>query len=202
MNKALNNTKTKKGFTLVETLVAVLVLSVVMVAITSLLTRSLQAIAISQDYFLASKIALEGVEMMRTIRNNNLIAMRPDNTVRWNTNIAPTSGTTVTYEFDYNTVASYNPLSPTPFQQVGATPRPLCIGGTSTVLAGRYTYTSSPNCNGTNIERLQGNFTRKIIVEDISATDPWLQVTVVVTVGQVSNPSLTYVITTMLYNAS
>jgi len=191
-----------EGFTLVETLVAVLMLSVVMVAITSLLTRSLQAIAISQDYFIASKIALEGIEMMRTIRNNNLIAVRPDNTVEWDTNIAPSSGTTVTYEFDYNTVATYNPTGGTALPTLSGSPRPLCIGSATTVLAGRYTYTSSPACNGTNIEPLQGTFTRKIIVDDTDSTDPWLQVTVIVTVGPIDNPSLTYVITTILYNAS
>ena len=175
-----------------------------MVTITALLTRSLRAIAISQDYFTASKIALEGMEMMRTIRNNNLIASRPDtdgntaNDIVWDTGIAPATPGTITYEFDYQTIENYTPGATT-LPTLGSSARRLCIG-TATTNAGRYTYDNSANnCTGSNTAPLQGNFTRTITVSDPDLTDPWLQVTVTVSSGSLDND---YVLSTMLYNAS
>lgn len=175
-----------RGFTLVETLVAVLMLSVVMVAITSLLTRSLQAISSSQDYFIASKLALEGIEMIRTKRNNNLISIVPNGSITWNSNL-----TTGDYEFDSLNTTALQPGQNLP--ALSGTPRTLCVS-TADTSSGRYVYTC-----GANTVSLQGNFTRTITISDPDPLDPWLQVTVSVTSSSLTTP---YVLSTMLYNAS
>jgi type II secretory pathway pseudopilin PulG len=176
------------GFTLVETLVSVLMISVVLVAITSLLTRSLGAIASSQDFFVASKIALEGMEMMRTKRNNNLIASAPGGIV-WNSNMP--NGM---YELDGITAATpvTGPLVPGKnLTAAPASPSTFCVS-TASATAGRYTYTC-----GADTRSLQGNFTRTITVSNTSAH--YAQVTVTVTWDSPRSP---YVLSTILYNAS
>lgn len=62
-----------KGFTLIETLVAVSLLTVSIVAPMSLISKSLSAAYYARDQIIASHLAQEAVETVRHIRDNNVL---------------------------------------------------------------------------------------------------------------------------------
>lgn len=187
------------GFTLVETLVAILVLSMSLVAITSLLTRTLQASILSQQYVIASKLAQEGLEMVRVKRNNNLIAQsNPDNVgAHWNSDFPTSIGTPVSYEFEAsnaNTILTYgNPLSQTPVSS-GSTPtlRTFRIYTTGNN-AGMYTYYSG---TGTNV--VPGNFTRLVTLTPLTPYS--IAVTSTVSWGGTGPSGQTFSLSTVLFS--
>ena len=63
----------KRGFTLIETLVAVSLLSVAIVAPMSLTTKSLAAAYYARDQIVAFHLAQEAVETVRHFRDNNIL---------------------------------------------------------------------------------------------------------------------------------
>jgi len=72
-NKFMNFTKSKKGFGLLETLIACAVLILIcgaLLAINVIITRD---IAYARDDSIASDLAQEGIESLRQIRDSNLI---------------------------------------------------------------------------------------------------------------------------------
>ena len=73
----------KAGFTLIETLVAITMLTTVIATIMSLVQTSLQANAYAQDQVVAKNLAEEGIEYIRNIRDVNMI-----NGANWLTSIA------------------------------------------------------------------------------------------------------------------
>jgi prepilin-type N-terminal cleavage/methylation domain-containing protein len=167
-----------KGFTLVETLVAVLMISVVLVAVTTLMTRSLQAVTASKDFFVASKLALEGIEMVRVKRNNNLIASSPTNGIVWNSGMGNGSYSPVSTDI--------NPLRPGN-NLPGASEATLCLNS-----SGRYTY----SC-GSISTSLQGSFRRRVTISN--TTSSYALVTVTVTWNSPRSP---FTLSTVLFNAS
>jgi prepilin-type N-terminal cleavage/methylation domain-containing protein len=68
MFKSLNS---EKGFTLVETLVALVILSVALIPILNLSTDSARISSNIQDNLIASGLAQEGIEVVRAIRDTN-----------------------------------------------------------------------------------------------------------------------------------
>ncbi|MCE9541610.1 prepilin-type N-terminal cleavage/methylation domain-containing protein [Candidatus Kaiserbacteria bacterium] len=68
-----NVTNTKRGFTLIETLVAVSLLTVSIVAPMSLVSQSLAAATYSRDQVTAYSLAQEGIESVRSIRDGNIL---------------------------------------------------------------------------------------------------------------------------------
>jgi len=83
MNKILSPKFSKKGFTLVEALIA---MSVLMVGIFSgfvLVTRALYNAAVIQDRLTASFLAQEGVELVRQIRDTNFIKILDNESINW-----------------------------------------------------------------------------------------------------------------------
>ena len=63
-----------RGFTLIETLVAISLLSVAIVAPMSLVSQSLAAATYSRDQVTAYNLAQEGIESVRGIRDGNILA--------------------------------------------------------------------------------------------------------------------------------
>jgi prepilin-type N-terminal cleavage/methylation domain-containing protein len=63
----------KKGFSLMEVMLAVFVLSVGLVAIIGLISSSIRNSIDSRDTIIASELAQEGVELVRNIRDNNFL---------------------------------------------------------------------------------------------------------------------------------
>jgi len=62
---------TSEGFTLIETLVSLLVFSVALAAVFSLLIYSLKETSLIKDNFVASGLVQEGMEVARNIRDND-----------------------------------------------------------------------------------------------------------------------------------
>lgn len=60
------------GFTLLETLVAILVLSIALAAIVGLAAQSLHSVSGLKQQTVAINLAHEGVELVRNVRDNNL----------------------------------------------------------------------------------------------------------------------------------
>jgi len=187
MSLAITEKKKKDegGFTLVEALVSVLILSASLVTITSLLTRALQASMASQEYLVASKLAQEGIEIIRVKRNNNLIAGRA-----WNANLA--NGT---YQFAADTANVLgNAALPNAPGHTDATGEGLTTFRvyTSGANAGKYTYSE-----GGTTGFVVGNFRRKIT---ISSTGNPHSAAVTVKVYYGGNPP--FVLSSVIYNAS
>jgi len=66
--------RTSRGFTLIETLVAVTFLTVAIVAPMSLITKSLSTTYYARDQITASYLAQEAIESIRYVRDNNILA--------------------------------------------------------------------------------------------------------------------------------
>ena len=101
-----NKLKKRKGFTLVETLVAIAILLIAVVGPISLMGNSLSQIYIARDQIVAVNLAQEGIEVVRQIRDSNLL-------LRW---IAGTTG------------AGYVPPASPDFRE-GITNNPNCGTG-------------------------------------------------------------------------
>lgn len=66
--------KNKKGFSLLEVLSAIFVLSVGIVGVLSLITSSIRDSIDSRNHIIASELAQEGVELVRNVRDNNFFS--------------------------------------------------------------------------------------------------------------------------------
>ena len=82
INDAMTN-KSKKGFTLIEALVAIAILLIVVVAPISLIGDSLHKLWYARDEALSVNLAQEGIEMVREVRDSNMLSGSP-----WLTNLA------------------------------------------------------------------------------------------------------------------
>jgi prepilin-type N-terminal cleavage/methylation domain-containing protein len=80
------NSDDKKGFTLLETLVAILLLSVSIAAAATIAQKALQAAEYSRDETVAYYLAAEGLELTQNIRDNNFFAYPQG---QWLTGLAP-----------------------------------------------------------------------------------------------------------------
>ncbi len=92
MFKFLNN---QKGFTLVETLVSLVILTVALIPILNLSTSAARVSATVQDNLVASGLAQEGIEVIRAVRDTNWFNNRAfdfglsngDYRVEWNSTV-------------------------------------------------------------------------------------------------------------------
>jgi len=66
----------KKGFSLLETLVAIFLLIMVIIGPFSMAVKSLVLISLSQHQITASYLGQEGIEIIRSVRDNNFINNR------------------------------------------------------------------------------------------------------------------------------
>ena len=80
-----------KGYILIEAIIAITIAVVGLLGIFSLLSRSLSLNRVVADRFVASYLAAEGIEIVKNLIDNNILAGRP-----WNAGIP--NGT---YEADY-----------------------------------------------------------------------------------------------------
>ena len=61
----------KKGFSLIEVLISLLILSTGIAAVVLLMMQSIRSSQTSRDQIIASMLAQEGIELMRNYRDNN-----------------------------------------------------------------------------------------------------------------------------------
>lgn len=66
-------TKNKKGFSFLEVMITISVLSIGILAVMVLIASSMKSSMNSRDGIIASELAQEGIELVRNIRDNNLI---------------------------------------------------------------------------------------------------------------------------------
>jgi Tfp pilus assembly protein PilV len=99
-----DNALRQNGAALAELLVAVAIISTAIVSILALLAVSLEQAQFSRAQFIASMLAIEGIEVVHAIRDENWINGRP-----WNAGLAPGD-----YQVQYNSTSlvpfSGNPL--------------------------------------------------------------------------------------------
>jgi prepilin-type N-terminal cleavage/methylation domain-containing protein len=136
-----------KGFTLLETMIALTVLLSAIVGPVALVTRGIYNFSFAKNRIIAVNLAQEGVELARTIRDNNILCdeVNDNENQTWNAN--PTGGVLngehTLDAFDVVLMNCKPPglgpdiLIPTPFPK-GGVATPLTIDGN-----GRYTYGAS-----------------------------------------------------------
>mgnify|MGYP001557849479 CR=1 FL=1 len=91
--------KNNKGFTLLETIVAVGVIMIGLVAVLTLINNSLFYVSLIKDRLIAANLNSEGLEVVKNIRDNNWLQNRA-----WNNGLS---------DGDYN--VAYNSLSLSPY---------------------------------------------------------------------------------------
>jgi len=98
--------KNKRGFTLLEVLVAVSVLVIGSVAAFSTISATIRSVTFAKDKLIASFLAQEGIEIVKNIRNTNWIQMR-----NWDEGLLAGGIASSAYQVDYDDVSlfPYNP---------------------------------------------------------------------------------------------
>ncbi len=167
----------KRGFTLVETLVAILVLSFILVSVTALLTRTMRATTISQDSEIAAKLAQEGLELVRAKRNRNLV----DETVPYDHNLSGQIWKLDSTQLNALQVGGE-------FLRVGQGSEYLCRRTAPATLAGKYSYDCPP---GESVP-LPGNFQRTVRVTSVTPYSMVVVSTVTWSGGQVQVGTMLY----------
>lgn len=72
--KQKNKLKRQFGFSILEVIIAILIISIGMIGVLSLITQNIQAQDISKNDLIASQLAQEGLELARNIRDENWLA--------------------------------------------------------------------------------------------------------------------------------
>jgi prepilin-type N-terminal cleavage/methylation domain-containing protein len=142
----------KKGFTLIEVLTALFVISVGLVAIFSVVNRVFFSTSLSVSRMTASYIAQEGIEVVRNIRDSNWLADRSGST--WTNNMIIGSYS----EIDYNDSAL-----------VAYTGRPLELHQSGFYERSKYTQAQWDASPGVISGYSQSIFKRRIIISTVDA---------------------------------
>ena len=70
--------KNKNGFSLIDVVMAVSVITVGLIGVMSLIVQNVQASRVNKDFLVASMLAQEGIELVRNIRDTNWLKMGTD----------------------------------------------------------------------------------------------------------------------------
>jgi len=96
----------RRGFTLIEIMVAILVMSVGILGVFSLVPMAISLGTDNSDKFTASQLALEGLEIVRNIRDSNWLEQNIDPDNAWNEGLM---GCADGCEVDYEDVRTNDP---------------------------------------------------------------------------------------------
>ncbi len=92
----MHNQKFKRGFTLLETLVALAVLLAAIAGPVSLVTRGISSSSFSKNRLIAAHLGQEGIELIRLIREQNIMCIvKGASGIKWDTDfdgVGPLSG--------------------------------------------------------------------------------------------------------------
>ncbi len=145
--KHITRDKRKRGFTILELIVAIFIVITGLVAAASLMTYSISAVIIGKSQIIATSLAQEGLEVVRNIRDNNWHCIAdPDCTDSTNWNDGLGEGD---WEVEYDSLK--DDLS-------------TYTGRLLKLYDGFYQYTSGDETHETR-------FYRKITIADISANE-------------------------------
>lgn len=161
------------GLALVESLVAMSVLMVGLVAIMSLVSRSLSANRVIEDQYIASYLAAEGIEVIKNLVDSNKIRGLP-----WTTGVSPG-----TYGVDFETVWNLACAGPKPNGPCSC-PGGNCRQLTFNAAAGLYEYIAT----GVPPDPFEQKFNRALTINQISADE----MQVIATVSWVSRGGGTF----------
>jgi len=81
-----------RGFTLLETIVALAVIMAAVVGPVALITRGIFSASFSKNKLIATNLAQEGIELVRTVRDNNVLCDTTNGTTTWEWNRNPGGG--------------------------------------------------------------------------------------------------------------
>lgn len=95
----------QKGFTLLETMIAIVVITVGAVSVMSLIHRATLGAQLASSRLVAAYLAQEGLEIVRNIRDSNWLEQRENPEIAWDQNLP--SG---------NWEADFDDFTLTPFQ--------------------------------------------------------------------------------------
>jgi prepilin-type N-terminal cleavage/methylation domain-containing protein len=105
--------KNQKGFTIIEIIIAIFILSVSIIGVYSAFSAMKVLTSGSTDKLMASYLAQEGVEIVINIRDQNWINMSIIPNVNWDDGLAENTDCTHGCEVDYQTTGTaLNPLRP------------------------------------------------------------------------------------------
>lgn len=79
----IRSKKNKKGFTLIEVIIVLFVVSLGMIGVLSLIVQNIQSQSLNKNTLIAYQLAQEGVELIRQVRDTNWREGRA-----WDTNLA------------------------------------------------------------------------------------------------------------------
>ena len=98
----------RAGFTLLETMVALAVLLAALVGPVSLITRGIFAFSFAKNKTVAANLTQEGIELMRAVRDNNIICNVLNGPAPWEWNRDPEGGllTNTTREVSANSTVT------------------------------------------------------------------------------------------------
>lgn len=145
--------KNQTGFTLIETLVAVTILTLAVVGPLFTANRAIVAAQMSRDQLTASYLAQEGIEYVRAVRDNEYLAVYPNTSMAWSNFLNKSSVSLC------SATALCN-LGP----QIGGTP---CLGTSSCAAS------FSLTVNGTSFARTIQVFAVSLTEESIVSTVKW-----------------------------
>ncbi len=140
----------KNGFTLLEVLITVFLLTVGIVGIFAIIPQLMASVSFSSSQLTANYLVQEGIEIIRNIRDGNWLEYRADPANPWDEGLALCVNGC---EIDYTILGLEDPAL-NPWQD-----RYLYIDGTN----GFYRYISSPSVND-----IKTQFKRKITTTAIS----------------------------------
>ena len=120
-----------RGFTLIETLVAITLITVAIVAPMALTVQSISVAYYARDQIIASNLAQEGIEVVRAVRDANILQSAHGTATPLFSNIPIGDGTTNPFEVDGTKIN----VSDMIISSCGACTDPLEISG------GEYAYT-------------------------------------------------------------
>lgn len=125
IRRLMPRTNSLMGFTLVETLVAVAILVAGIIGPLELISRSLHSAPFSKNNLIAYNLAQEGIELVRAIRDNNMLCDVNGGGRTWNSD--PGGGLLNGYfEFSTEYPASFETISCSSYSF--KTPRPIHRG--------------------------------------------------------------------------
>lgn len=103
------------GFTLIETLAAISLITIAIIAPMALTVQSLESAYYARDQITASNLAQEGIEAVRSIRDGNILATARGTATPLFQGIIPTGQTNATFVIDAHTIpAALTPCAASP----------------------------------------------------------------------------------------
>ncbi len=82
-----DSSKKRRGFTIIEVMVALFIVAVGIVGVSGILSQTLAGAGLVSSKLTASYLAQEGVEIVRNIRDGNWLEQRSDPSVPWDDGI-------------------------------------------------------------------------------------------------------------------